>query len=68
MSAKELICGTKRFPINEISGMAIHGPASLVFTVGSDYYEIKPSNLSCTRKYFTSTTTSKKYTTERDNH
>ena len=53
MSAKELICGTKRFPINEISGMAIHGPASLVFTVGSDYYEIKPSNLSCTRKYFT---------------
>jgi hypothetical protein len=53
MTAKELICGSRRFPITEISGMAIHGPANLVFSVGNDYYEIKPSTLRCTRKYLT---------------
>lgn len=53
MSAYELVCGDRRFPINNISGMAIHGPANLVFNVGRDYYELRPTTPQCARKYYT---------------
>ena len=52
MSAFELICGNRRFPITNISGMAIHGPANLVFNVGGDYYELRPGTPQCARKYY----------------
>lgn len=53
MSAYELICGNRRFPIEKITGMAIHGRANLVFNVGSDYYELRPVTPQCARKYYT---------------
>ncbi|MBE6992640.1 MAG: hypothetical protein E7430_08760 [Ruminococcaceae bacterium] len=43
MTAQSLICGETEIPVNSISEMDIHGNHAIVFTVGKEYYELKPS-------------------------
>lgn len=57
ISAHELRCGRcgggRTFPLSEIAGLAIHGAYTLVFTATGGYYELRPEEPRCARKYYT---------------
>ena len=44
LSPEGLTCGDLKFPLNEISDLAMHGKRAIVFTVHKDYYELIPSS------------------------
>ena len=46
-------CCGKVFPIEDISGFALHGPVAVNFSHGDRSYELKPKAVACTRKYQT---------------
>lgn len=43
LSGDSLTCGDIKFPLDQISDLAMHGKRAIVFTVQKDYYELIPS-------------------------
>ena len=50
-TAEALFCGETRFPLSEISSMAIVKANILLLTAGEHYYEIRADRPCCLRKY-----------------
>jgi hypothetical protein len=48
-----LVCAGREFPLDEISGMGMHGPQGLSFTVGTEHFELASKKPRCLRKYMT---------------
>lgn len=48
-----LACAGREFLLDEISGMGMHGPKGLSFTVGTDHFELSSKKPRCLRKYMT---------------
>lgn len=48
-----LVCAGHEFPLAEISGIGMHGPLRLDFSLGGDSYELAGAERSCVRKYMT---------------
>lgn len=48
-----LVFMDREFPLQDISGMGMHGPLGLSFTVGTEHYELSGKRPVCLRKYMT---------------
>jgi len=52
LDGEALKCGDFSVPTAAISDLAIHGRHELVFSVGRDYYELRPDRPVCAYKFF----------------
>ncbi len=52
LSAEKLCCGEFVVETAKISDLAIHGRHELVFSVGREYYELRPDRPICAYKFF----------------
>lgn len=52
LSAEELRCGDFTAATEQISDLAIHGRHELVFSIGREYYELRPDRPVCAYKFF----------------
>lgn len=46
-----LVWAGREFPLEDITGMGMHGPMGLSFTVGTKHYELSSKKPRCLRKY-----------------
>ncbi len=46
-------CCGRVFPVAELGGFALHGPVAVNFSHADASYELKPTGITCTRKYQT---------------
>lgn len=53
LSADALTCAGRVFPMEEISGMGLHGPLGMSFTCGGKHYDIGMCRGKSLRKYYT---------------
>ncbi len=53
MTGERIACAGHAFPLEEISGMGLHGPLCLSFTSAGAHYELRGERPACIRKYMT---------------